>query len=188
MPWLPAGKARTALGLTKGQLKRRKAAGGLETRKDPNHARNLLYWVPGDGRKQNQALTAEVAIPAGTADAPTPPCLKESGTGWINREGYSYDGDRRTYVLTVSTQRTPLVLRRERVEAIWSAYAGSGATIAEICREFELSRTLFQEIKSRLGLTKTRAPWPDEVIEETPEEDLVADALRAKESIETNAE
>lgn len=179
MPWLTYREALEATGHTPGQLKRRAADGRIRFEADPERPRFRRYWIEPAGRPAESA-TPRPAVHDSPADF-KPPSLKHNGESWTEREGYVYDGSRRVYVLSVSTQRAPLVLSRERVEAIWSSYAGSGATIAEICREFALSRTLFGEIKRCLGLTKTRAPWPDEVIEETSEGALIEDATRAKE-------
>ena len=163
--WVGAKKARKLLGLTEGQFKRRVANGKIAKRKDPDHASRCLYEVDGGG---------DTTPPAPRVDETTTDTL-------IHRDGYVYDPGRRLYVLSVPSQRAPLVMPRERVEAIWAKYAGDQATIAEVCREFALSRRLFQEIKSCLGLTKTRAPWTDETIEEEAEDELGADLLRAKE-------
>ena len=115
-------------------------------------------------------------------DEEEPPSLRHrSGDGWIERSGYLYDGDRDLYIIQLPSQRSPLPLPGERVRQIWRAYSGDQATIAEVCRTFALDRQTFIEIKRALGLTKTRAPFTDEELDERVEDDLVEDVLRSKE-------
>lgn len=184
MSWLPLREAYPALGVTEGAFKYAVKRGDIRYKPDPQYTKQprRLYWCgDGDPPEDNSPNPlAESLSSADQGDSQRPTCLDLEGD-WIEREGYAYDGQRRAYVLNVSTQRAPLVLRRERVEAIWAKYAGDQATVAEVCREFALSKTLFGEIKRCLGLTKTRAPWTDETLDETPADDLIADALRAKE-------
>jgi len=111
-----------------------------------------------------------------------PPALKHSPVeGWVEREGYVYDGRRDVYVLTLPSHRRPFVLDGARLRQIWRRYAGDKANIDEICRDFGFDRQTFIDLKRALRLTKTRAPFTDEELDALGEEDLVADVLRAKE-------
>lgn len=102
------------------------------------------------------------------------------GTGWIERDGYFFDATERKYIFSLPSHKKPFVRNANWVQTLWRVYT-SGATVADVTRKFSISRKTFSELKVKLGLTKTRAPWTDEELSEAAENALVDDALRAKE-------
>ena len=141
--------------------------------------------LSGDSQRPHRHPTTPADSSSGKSDGgaveDAPDALRHGpGDGWIEREGYVYDGTRDTYVIQAPSQGRPLVWPGDRVRQLWRAYT-DGATVAEITRRFALSRALWGEIKTALRLTHTRAPWTDEEIEATDEDALVLDGLRAKE-------
>lgn len=102
--------------------------------------------------------------------------------GYVERDGYVYDGERDTYVIACPAARGGQLVRTGAwVRAVWRAYTAGGLTIAEVTREFEIDRQTFEGVKRSLALTKTRAPWTDEEIAGSSVDALHGDAIRAKE-------
>ena len=184
MRWLLEAEAAEALGVSQSTLRTR-------AEKDPS----IRRWVEtGKGRWGGHWLYAaadgEHTTRSRPQARPEPPrasaaitaTLKadEGATGWQERDGYVFDGDRDCYIVTIQGHRAPFVRSGEWVRSIWRAYT-NGATIADVCRDFEIDRKTFDGFKRALSLTKTRAPWTDEELESTDAEDLFHDALRIKE-------
>lgn len=174
MAWLSASGAASALGVTERTIRRRAKAGAIRTQGEFG---SRLYWVD-DARE-----------PSGEGDSARDPIddrvrdnldADDSASGWQERAGYVYDGDRDLYVVTLNGHRRPFVRSGEWMRSIWRAYT-SGATIAEVCRQYEIDRKTFEALRRALALTKTRAPWTDEELEDRDAEDLFTDALRIKE-------
>jgi len=102
--------------------------------------------------------------------------------GYVERDGYVYDGERDTYVIACAAARGGQLVRTGAwVRAVWRSYTAGGLTIAEVCREYEIDRQTFEGLKRSLGLTKTRAPWTDEEIAGSTVDALHTDAIRSKE-------
>ena len=174
MAWMTRDQAAAALGITERSVRRRVSAGMLRAEGEGGDRR---YWV---GPEQ-AAPTDDDAKRDPVDDAVRDNLdADDSATGWQERAGYVYDGDRDLYVVTLHGHRTPFVRSGEWVRSLWRAYT-SGATIAEVCRQYEIDRKTFEALRRSLGLTKTRAPWTDEELGERDAEDLFVDALRIKE-------
>lgn len=178
MSWVSASEAARHWGLTsyRGVHKRSKRdPKTYPSRPHPTRKGWRQYWI-GDGPPPG----AHREDLGDQLDAP--PALKHSPVeGWVEREGYVYDGRRDMYILTLPSHRRPFVLDGARLRQIWRRYAGDKANVDEICRDFGFDRQTFLDLKRALALTKTRAPFTDEELDALGEEDLVADVLRAKE-------
>lgn len=172
--WMSREDAARALGVTVRTLRRYVAAGTIRAEGELAGRR---YWIDDaerDPGEQNAKRDPEGDRVRSNLDA------DESASGWQERAGYVYDGDRDLYVVTLQGHRTPFVRSGEWVRSLWRAYT-SGATIAEVCRQYEIDRKTFEALKRALALTKTRAPWTDEELGERDADDLFTDALRIKE-------
>jgi len=173
MRWLPASEAGPILGIDADALGARGRRGTHERKRGPN---GWLYALPDDALGAGSRAVdegAERVTAALDADAGV--------TGWCERDGYVYDGERDAYIVTIPGLSRPFVRPGAWVRALWRSYTSDGQTIAGIAREFEIDRKTFEGLKRALGLTKTRAYWTDEELATTPEDDLYRDALRIKE-------
>ena len=173
MAWVSANEAARHWGLKNYRAVHKRATRRPDkypSRPHPTRAGWLQYWI------------GDEPPPSSEASAELPPTLThEPSDGWVERDGYVYDGRRDVYVLTLPSHRRPFVLDGSRLRQIWRRYAGDKANIDEVCRDFGLDRQTFLDVKRLLRLTKTRAPFTDEELEDLDEEGLVADVLRAKE-------
>ena len=195
MSWVTNREAAAAWGL--------KSAQGVHKRcvrrpdqyfraRDPDRPDKWLYWVgaapPTHGPTGQPwpggqgAANPPAAPPPEHPEPSAPPSMKHRpGEGWIQRNGYIYDGTRDVYIITLPSHRAPFVLTGDRLRSIWRKYAGDQATIAEVCRDFAIDHQTFKELKRALNLTKSRSPHTDEEIEALDENTLATDLLRAKE-------
>ena len=172
--WMTREDAARALGVTVRTLRRYVAAGKIRAEGDPGSRR---YWIGDDTRNPEEQSGTRDPVDDAASDN-----LRDDGTaeGWTQREGYVYDGDGDRYIVNLTGHRLPFVRSGEWVRSMWRAYT-SGATIADVCRHYEIDKKTFEALKRALALTKTRAPWTDEELGERDAEDLFVDALRIKE-------
>ena len=154
MAWVSANEAARHWGLKNYRAVHKRATRRPDkypSRPHPTRSGWLQYWI-GDGPPPSSEASAEL-----------PPTLThEPSDGWVERDGYVYDGRRDVYVLTLPSHRRPFVLDGSRLRQIWRRYAGDKANIDEVCRDFGLDRQTFLDVKRLLRLTKTRAPFTDE--------------------------
>lgn len=195
--WYPSAVACRLLGIAPPTLRARRAAGTVEATADPwarqhGHAINALLYMllpmhipalpPASGPTARASSADDDADRDPGADDRVSEVIRDDRQidGWHERDGYIYDGDRDLYIVHCPELRAPFVRSGEWVRSIWSAYTG-GATIAEVCRTYELDHRTFNAVKRALSLTKTRAPWTDEELASRDADELFTDALRAKE-------
>ena len=107
---------------------------------------------------------------------------RPSASGIVDMGTYHivHDDEGERYVFGLPSHGRPFVRSREWVERVWRRYT-DGAQINEVAREFGIDRQTFVDLKQALGLTKTSGPFTDQELNERDEEELVDDALRAKE-------
>ena len=195
--WLSSADASARWSVTERTLRKWRNRGILESEiRSPDGVarRRVFYRVAvhhddtphtpppsGDGDNTHRSPAHTPQRDGGTVEDATPAALRVGpDSGWVERDGFVYDGSRDTYVIQTPSQGRPLVWPGERVRQLWRAYT-DGATQAEITRRFALSAALWQEVKQSLRLTHSRAPWTDEELEASDEDALVEDGLRAKE-------
>lgn len=186
--WLTAGAAAAALGVQPNYMRElyRRAKEGkplpagvasLKRRGAGNLTRYLIEWKDAQA---SQAPSERVEVET----APTVPGIEDKGKYVVVTDE---DGTQR-YVFSLPSHGKPFVRSAEWVQRVWRRYT-DGAQINEVCREFGIPRQTFEDLKRALGLTKTSGPFTDEELAERDEDDLHADALRAKErKILTRAE
>lgn len=95
---------------------------------------------------------------------------------------YIFDGE--YYYIPISRRKTPLKITKayyKKMRNLYSQWDGENTTINQLCRQMGISRTLFTEIKTKLGFTKDSPPFTDEEIDERDEDDLVNDLKMKKE-------
>ena len=152
--WMSREDAARALVVTVRTLRRYVAAGEIRAEGDRGSRR---YWVDGGTRNPGEQSGTRDPVDDAASDN-----LRDDGTaeGWTQREGYVYDGDGDLYIVNLTGHRLPFVRSGEWVRSLWRAYT-SGATIADVCRHYEIDKKTFEALKRALALTKTRAPWTD---------------------------
>lgn len=112
----------------------------------------------------------------------SPNAADERPSGIVDMGAYHIvqDDEGERYVFGLPSHGRPFVRSREWVERVWRRYT-DGAQINEVSREFGIDRQTFVDLKQALGLTKTSGPFTDQELGERDEDELVDDALRAKE-------
>lgn len=146
------------------------------------------WSMRGKGQGRQVLMPADVYVTDADDGVEPEPHSRSVPSGMTDRGAYVYDADRDLYIIHLPSHSRPFVRSGEWVKALWRRYT-DGAQINEVCREFEVDRRSFEEIKTRLGLTKTSAPWTDEEIEQRDDDDLIGDALeRRKRKLLTRAE
>lgn len=168
--WIRLSKAAGILGIAADSLRRKAQSEGWSLR------------GRGTGREVD---IPDGVLPEGTPD-PTP--SESHVSGMIDRGQYVWDSERDVYIVHLPSHSRPFVRSGEWVRAMWRRYT-DGAQINETCREFEIDRQTFVELKHALRLTKTSAPWTDEEVDTGDDDDLVGDALeRRKRELLTRVE
>lgn len=87
------------------------------------------------------------------------------------------------YVFLLQSSPKPVIIPPDQLEGMKRAYSnwdGAQATINELCRNYEIPRPWFQEIKSILGWTHDSEPFTEEEMMEKEEDELVEEALQLK--------
>ena len=147
--WLPLTQAARRLDLNIKTLDGR-GRRGTAARKRAEGARGWLYKVP--------------ALHSSTPSHPSP--------SYIRRKSYLYDVEREVYILNVKGQPGPVLLDAAKVRAIQAHYTAV-RSIDETCREFELTREVFEALKRSLELTQGSHPLTREEVRETDLPDLI---------------
>lgn len=172
--WMLLTDAATELGIAPDSVRRRAQKEGWPLRGRGVHRE---VDVPDD-----VAVCDDEDAPEIVAPTQSPP------DGMVDKGAYIYDADRALYIVHLPSHSRPFVRSEEWVRALWRKYT-SGAQINETCREFEVDRQTFTELKRALSLTKTSAPWTDEEVERGEDDDLIGDALeRRKRELLTRVE
>ena len=97
---------------------------------------------------------------------------------------YIFDSATDTYLFFGLPNQPPVVkVPRPRIDSLISDYSNEagGATINQLSVRYELSRATIKAILNWLGKTHDSAPFSDETLEHSNEEDLASSVLRAKE-------
>lgn len=101
---------------------------------------------------------------------------------WIYDKNYVYNAEDDTYVF-MTREFGNIVKSGSWVKNIVQAYSnwdGEQDTINEVCRKFGVTRALFNEIKSILGLTHDHEPFTPEEIREKSSEEMAQEAYQMK--------
>jgi hypothetical protein len=91
----------------------------------------------------------------------------------------------RRYVFHLLCNRAPIILMPDTVDGMLAGYTnedGAPQTVNELARRVGMKRQMVIEILKALRRTHDSIPYTDEVLAETPEDDLVLDLVRLKEN------
>lgn len=166
LDWVPQCEASTRLDIS-GDAVRNRGRRGTLSRK-PGLDGEWLYGVPKAAAKKPPMSVQE--------------CLEEEfekGES-VTDKRYLYLSHEDEYVFTLKSYSGFFRIPGEDLRALWRAYT-TGATIADVTREFAMDRNTFEELRRALGLTHTRMPVTDEDLAAGDEDELVYDVLRGKE-------
>lgn len=162
MPWLRRKKAMEALGVTPGKFSWLVRKQKVLKRGEVGYQE---YWCPDESDK-------------GPSDSPIGSEDKERREEEKYIHAFDPDGSDR-YIIRIQSLARDVIFDGAKIRSMWRAYA-TGRTVDEVCRQFNLARPTFINIRDALGLTHTSAPWPPEVVANTDESELVHDAVAAK--------
>lgn len=110
--------------------------------------------------------------------------LKSNENNLIHNKPYWYDKNRDVYVVHLPNKKKPFALNGDFWRSIKESYSNwdnSPSSINEACRKFGLPRNTLILLLRVMGVTHDSAPWTDEEINQTEEEELVQDLIRRKE-------
>tara|TARA_R100001594_G_scaffold101287_1_gene135849 strand:- start:5754 stop:7001 length:1248 start_codon:yes stop_codon:yes gene_type:complete len=97
---------------------------------------------------------------------------------------YWHDKERDLYVIHLKSRKNPVAIPGAQWEILREAYSnwdGAPASINELARKLGLARRTVKEVLKSMETTHDSAPWTDEKIDKSSEDELVEDLLRRKE-------
>lgn len=162
MAWFPVKEASEILGISKSAVDSRGRRGTLDrVRKDGV----WRYWVETEEERLQQEQ-----VEVGETD----------GYEYVSDGENGEDGFYIFYLKCLGGKKKifPAYVVRSMVLA-YSKHGGN-ANMNEVGRQFGLSRQMFEEIKTKLGITKTSPPWPREDIARRGEDELTEDFVALK--------
>ena len=162
MKWLKKRQAAEALGIPPRRVRTLADKGALPVRYEGHHK----YYGIIDSNEGNEGI--------------------ESATDFFEKpsDKYIFDTSSDTYLFFGLPDQPPVVrVRRERVDSLIRDYSNEtgGATINQLAGKYELSRATIKSIISWLGKTHDSAPFSDETLAMTEEDELATSVLKAKE-------
>lgn len=183
--WLPLGEAAKRFGLSPKALDNRGKRGTAERRKTPDGYR---YKVPPQNPRGSSHPSSSPALevtpevtpqvtPEVSAPVAIPDPSQEPESPYIRRRAYVYDRERDIYIINVKKQPAPVLMDGDTVRAIQAHYTGV-RSVDETCREFQLTREVFNALKRALEITQGSHPLTRE---EVRAKDLPALIMRAGE-------
>lgn len=170
--WLPISEAVEVLGLSKHQIQKRGKKGLLPRKK--GESGRWLYACALPSEPTDKGKAQEVAG--------LPPDVDPGEWTITDRYVYIPATDKRPGRYLITVEGRTRAYDEQWIRALWRAYTydGGGLTISEITKRFKINRQQFTDIQNGLRFTHTSAPWTMEEVAQTPEEELVHDALMAK--------
>lgn len=123
-------------------------------------------------------------VPDLKEDLPEDPDPKETIGFFVDSPNYLYDSKHEVYIFNqLPGQKGSVTVPKARIDDLIWDYSNDtgGLSVNEICRKYALTRPTVRTILNYLGITHDSPPFSDQVIEATPEEDLVESLVRAKE-------
>lgn len=96
---------------------------------------------------------------------------------------YWHDKERNLYVIHLKSRKNPVAIPGEQWEVLREAYSnwdGAPASVNELARKLGLARRTVKEVLKSMETTHDSAPWTDEKIDLSSEEELVEDLLQKK--------
>jgi hypothetical protein len=111
---------------------------------------------------------------SGSPDAEIP-------SNYIHNSSYYYDDAKDLYIVYIKSKPykfTGTIIRD--MKSRYSNLDGSPESINQICRNFEIPRNIFTQLKSIMGWTHDSEPFTDEEITSRDEDEMVSDALQKR--------
>ena len=97
---------------------------------------------------------------------------------------YWYDKSRNKYVVHLPSKKNPVAIPGDTWKTIREAYSnwdGAPASVNELARKLGIARKTVTEILRAMQTTHDSAPWTDEEINQSDEDELIEDLVRRKE-------
>ncbi len=98
-------------------------------------------------------------------------------------KNYVYQEDLDSYVFFLSGYNKPITLSGDKIRSLkrrYSNWDGNPDSINQICRAFQLPRSLFSKIRRALGWTHDSEPFTDEEILGRSEDGMIDELLQGK--------
>jgi hypothetical protein len=107
--------------------------------------------------------------------------LETSISNYVHNSSYYYDDAKDLYIVYIKSKPykfTGTIIRD--MKSRYSNMDGSPESINQICRNFEIPRNIFTQLKTIMGWTHDSEPFTDEEMSSRDEDEMVRDALQKR--------